>query len=185
MSFEPSDFQLADAVREQREARPESSVKFLHKVIKLKYPNWTLSETRLKKFIRSNPATEQQELPPNITSSSKAPNPPSAIASLDSATRAANFVSASLPGGAVATATEDRGKRPSQVPALSLPTPPTAGFAVVEELIASCKNFTDDSGRASRCSRTASASWKSDGSNDMFKIDALRGEALGPQYHLF
>jgi len=137
MSFEPSDFQLADAVREQREARPESSVKFLHKVIKLKYPNWTLSETRLKKFIRSNPATEQQELPPNITSSSKAPNPPSAIASLDSATRAGNFVSASLPGGAVATAAEDRGKRPSQVPALSLPTPPTAGFAVVEELIAS------------------------------------------------
>ena len=33
MSFEPSDFQLADAVREQREARPESSVKFLQEAI--------------------------------------------------------------------------------------------------------------------------------------------------------
>jgi hypothetical protein len=34
MSFEPSDSQLADAVREQREARPESSAKFLQRVIK-------------------------------------------------------------------------------------------------------------------------------------------------------
>ena len=104
MSYEPSDYQLADAVREQREARPESSAKFLHRVIKIKYPDWALSETRLKKFIKSNPATEQQVR-------SQARTPP--------------------------RAPENRGDRPSQVPALSLPTPPADGFAVMEELIVS------------------------------------------------
>ena len=104
MSFEPSDSQLADAVREQREARPESSAKFLQRVIKIKYPDWALSETRLKKFIKSNPATEQRVR-------SQAHTPP--------------------------RAPENRGDRPSQVPALSLPAPPAAGFAVMEELIVS------------------------------------------------
>jgi hypothetical protein len=73
MSFEPSDSQVALAVGELREARPEASAKFLLKVIRIKYPNWQLSETRLKKFTKSNPAAGQEQPPspsPNTSASS-------------------------------------------------------------------------------------------------------------------
>lgn len=61
MSFEPSDAELADAVREIWQSRPESSAKYLHKVIKIKHPNWQLSETRVKKFVRGDPIASHEE----------------------------------------------------------------------------------------------------------------------------